>query len=254
MSLHSEAEALAEIILELSKKSPKNKKYFIKLPLVFTAIRHQKYGDGKKNLIAIIKCSADYENISFDLKLNEIVNKFNKYGGKPRLGSSDLRKIHNWLQLINFALRAAVMVREDRSGKFTDPKKLVEAVSEKLFNSKETKRSFVAHPEGSKYEFKPLKYADTKTISKWILQEYSEYKAEVLPFGYTPTKREWELYGLRGQTKTAYSSLVNDIQNLVKRARTLDENGDHKQADLIYEKLVSMQQNLEQLTAMLTTE
>jgi hypothetical protein len=47
---------------------------------------------------------------------------------------------------------------------------------------------------------------------------------------------------------------VNDIQNLVKRARMLDENGDHKQADLIYDKLVSMQQNLEQLTAMLTTE
>ena len=33
MSLHSEAEALAEIILELSKKSPKNKKYFINITL-----------------------------------------------------------------------------------------------------------------------------------------------------------------------------------------------------------------------------
>ena len=170
MSLHSEAEALAEIILELSKKSPVNKKYLIKLPLVFTANRHPKYGDGKKNLIAIIKCSADYENNTSNLKLNEIVTKFNRYGGKPRLGSSDLRKIHNWLQLINFTLRAAVLVQEERSGKHSDVKKLIEAVSERLFNSKETKRSFVAHPDGKKYELKPLKYADTKTILKWISQ------------------------------------------------------------------------------------
>lgn len=252
MSLQSEAEALAEIIIELSKKSPKNKKYFIKMPLVFTANRHPKYGDGKKNLIAIIKCSADYENITSNLKLNEIVHKYNRYGGKPKLGLSDLRKIHNWLQLINFALRAAVMIQEDRSGEHSDHKKLVEAVSERLFNSKDTKRSFVAHPDGKKYEFKPLKYADTKTIAKWILQEYNDYKNGTYPFGYIPSKREWELYGLRGQTKTAYSSLIDDIQILVKKARTLDENGDHVQADLIYEKLVTMQKNLEQITAMFT--
>lgn len=252
MSLHSEAEALAEIIIELSKKSPQNKKYLIKLPLVFTAIRHPKYGDGKKNLIAIIKCSADYENLSTNFKLNEIINKFNKYGGKPRLAQSDLRKIHNWLQLINFALRAALLINEEKSGKHSDTKKLIEAVSDKLFNPNETKRSFVAHPDGKKYELKPLKYADIKTISKWITQEYSDLKSGVYPYGYVPSKREWELYGLRGQTKTAYSSLVDDIQKLVKKARFLDENGDHVQADLIYDKLVSMQKSLEQITTMFT--
>ena len=252
MSLHSEAEALADIILEISRKTPENKKILIKLPLVFTASRHPKYGDGKKNLIAIIKCSADYENLSSNFKLNEIINKFNRYGGKPRLAQSDLRKIHNWLQLINYALRAAVLLSEERSGKHSETKKLIEAACEKLFDPNTTKRSFVAHPDGKKYELKPLKYADIKTITKWVSQEYSGLKSGVIPYGYTPTKREWELYGLRGQTKTAYSSLVDDIQNLVKRARILDENGDHMQADLIYEKLVSMQKSLEQITTMFT--
>jgi hypothetical protein len=40
---------------------------------------------------------------------------------------------------------------------------------------------------------------------------------------------------------------MKDIHNLVKRARTFDESGEHKQADMIYDKLVSMQKSLEQI-------
>ena len=101
--LKEDAENLADIILNLSKE--KNKK--IKLPPVFTSKNSAKYGDGRKNLIALIKCSADYENIESDFKLYQMISKYNLYGGQPELTSKDLRKIHNWLQMINFLLRAA---------------------------------------------------------------------------------------------------------------------------------------------------
>jgi hypothetical protein len=192
------------------------------LPPVFTAINHSKYGNGYANLVAIIKCSSDYEDIESNLKLNDIVDRYNYYGGLPKLSEHDLRKIHNWLQLINYALRAAVLEQTEKTGLYND-NKIVEMTISKLFNPDITRRSFVAHAPDSKYEIKPLKYADIKTITKWITAE----------------------------SKTAYSSLVKDIQELVIKARTFDESGDHKQADLIYEKLVNMQQNLEQLHLML---
>jgi hypothetical protein len=241
MNLHSEAEALADIIIKLSTGADKNKK-ILKLPPVFTANNHKKYGDGKRNLIAIIKCSADYEDLKKNYKLNQVIEKYNSYGGKPELTFQDLRKVHNWLQLINYILRIALME------KFNDQPdtKIVDEIVKTLFTS--TRRAFVAHPDGKKYELKPLKYADVKTISKWISIELNKKRAGDIPFSYEPSQREWELYGLRGQTKTAYNSLMKDIHNLVKKARTFDESGEHNQADVIYDKLVSMQKSLEQIT------
>jgi hypothetical protein len=250
MSLHGEAEALAEIILQLARKAPKNKIKFLKLPPVFTAINHSKYGNGFANLVAIIKCSSDYEDIESNLKLNDIVDRYNYYGGLPKLSEQDLRKVHNWLQLINFALRAAVLEQTEKTGLYNESK-IVELTINKLFNSDITKRSFVAHAPDSKYEIKPLKYADTKTITKWLANELNDKNNGKFPYGYEPSSREWQLYGLRGQSKTAYSSLVKDIQELVIKARSFDESGDHKQADMIYEKLVNMQKSLEQIHLML---
>jgi hypothetical protein len=152
-----------------------------------------------------------------------------------------LRKIHNWLHLINFVLRAALI---EKLSNLPDTK-IVEEIVRTLFTS--TRRAFVAHPSDKKYELKPLKYADVKSISKWVSIELNNFRAGTVPFGYVPSQREWELYGLRGQTKTAYNSLMKDIHNLVKKARTLDESGEHKQADLIYDKLVTMQKSLEQI-------
>ena len=63
MNLHSEAEVLAELIIALSADTEQNKKLF-KLPPVFSAKNHKKYGNGKNNLVAIIKCSADYEDLN----------------------------------------------------------------------------------------------------------------------------------------------------------------------------------------------
>jgi len=240
MNLHSEAEVLADLIIKLSADTEQNKKLF-KLPPVFSAKNHKKYGNGKNNLIAIIKCSADYEDLNKNYKLHQMIEKYNSYGGKPELTSQDLRKVHNWLYLINFVLRAVIMEKlSDQSDA-----KIIEEIIKGLFTS--TRRAFVAHPNGKKYEFKPLKYADVKTISKWLSIELNNKRAGVSPFGYIPSQREWELYGLRGQTRTAYNSLMKDIHNLVKRARTFDESGEHKQADMIYDKLVSMQKSLEQI-------
>lgn len=243
MNLHSEADSLADIIIKLSKL-PKNKKLF-KLPPVFSFENHKKYGSARNNLIAIIKCSADYEDLNQNLKLLQIVEKYNSYGGKPNLTSQDLRKLHNWLQLINFVLRAAIMEKLDSKPDSV----IIEEIVKNFFQS--TRRTFVAHPIESKYELKPLKYADVKTISKWLKIELNNKRAGVYPFGYVPTQREWELYGLRGQTKTAYNSLMKDIHNLVKKARVFDEGGQHLQADMIYDKLVSMQKTLEQLNTIL---
>jgi hypothetical protein len=243
MDLHSEADSLAEIIIKLSKL-PKNKKLF-KLPPVFNFENHKKYGSAKSNLIAIIKCSADYENLDKNLKLLQIVDRYNMYGGKPNLKSQDLRKLHNWLQLINFILRAAIMEKLDSQSDHL----IIDEIAKTLFKS--SKRTFVAHSLTNKYELKPLKYADIKTIGKWLTIELNNKRAGIVPFGYVPTQREWELYGLRGQTKTAYNSLMQDIHNLVKKARSFDESGHHMQADMIYEKLVSMQKTLEQLNTVL---
>jgi hypothetical protein len=240
MNLHSEAEVLADLIIKLSSGTEQNKKQF-KLPPVFSAKNHKKYGNGRNNLIAIIKCSEDYEDLNKNYKLYQMIEKYNSYGGKPELTSQDLRKVHNWLHLINFILRAALI---EKNSNLSDAK-IIEEVVKTLYTS--SRRAFVAHPAGKKYELKPLKYADVKTISKWVSFELNNYKTGSVPFGYIPSQREWELYGLRGQTKTAYNSLMKDIHNLVKRARTLDESGEHKQADMIYDKLVSMQKSLEQI-------
>jgi len=245
MNLHSEAEELADLILKLSANVKQNKKLF-KLPPVFSAKNHKKYGNGKNNLIAIIKCSADYEDLSKNYKLYQMIEKYNSYGGKPELTSQDLRKVHNWLHFINFILRAAMI---EKYSHLSDTK-LVEQVVKTLFTS--SRRAFVAHPSSSKYELKPLKYADVKTISKWLTIELNNMKSGNYPFGYIPSQREWELYGLRGQTKTAYNSLMKDIHNLVKRARVFDESGEHKQADMIYDKLVSMQKSLEQINLIIS--
>jgi hypothetical protein len=243
MNLHSEAEVLAEIIFKLANTN-QNKK-LIKLPPVFSNKNHKKYGDGKRNLVAIIKCSADYEDLNKNYKLNQVIEKYNFYGGKPELTLQDLRKVHNWLQLINFALRLAIMEKLDDQ----QDSKIIDEIVKTLFTS--TRRAFVAHPSGKKYEFKPLKYADVKTISKWVSIELNNKRAGQIPFGYIPTQREWELYGLRGQTRTAYNSLMKDIHNLVKKARTFDESGEHNQADMIYDKLLTMQKSLEQINTIL---
>jgi len=237
--LKEDVENLSDIILSLSKD--KNKK--IKLPPVFTSKNSAKYGDGKQNLIALIKCSVDYEDKNNNFKLYQMINKYNFYGGKPDLTSKDLRKIHNWLQLINFLLRIAFIKKYESE----NDSKIIELDLTNLFVN--TNRPFVAKSINNKYELKPLKYADVKTISKWLAVEILDYKAKSTSFGYVPTKREWELYGLRGQTKTAYNSLLRDIHNLVKKARDLDENGQHQQADLIYGKLANIQQNLEHLNS-----
>ena len=44
---------------------------------------------------------------------------------------------------------------------------------------------------------------------------------------------------------------MKDIHNLVKKARTFDESGEHNQADIIYDKLLTMQKSLEQINTIL---
>jgi len=240
--LKEDAEELSDIILNLSRD--KNKK--IKLPPVFKSKNSSKYGDSRQNLIALIKCSADYEDINNNFKLYQMVSKYNLYGGKPDLTSADLRKIHNWMQLINFLLRAAYIKKFEHES----DSKIVELIISNLFSN--SRRAFIAKSLFNKYELKPLKYADNKTICKWLSIEIHDFRTKNNSFGYNASKRDWELYGLRGQTKTAYNSLMRDIHNLVKKARNLDENGRHEESDLIYEKLNNIQQNLEHINSLVT--
>ena len=76
--------------------------------------------------------------MSFNLKLNDIVDRYNYYGGLPKLSEQDLRKVHNWLQLINFALRAAVLEQTEKMGLYNESK-IVELTINKLFNFKKEK-------------------------------------------------------------------------------------------------------------------
>lgn len=258
-TLVSQADSLADIMLKLATKSEnertanKASRPLLKLPPVFTAHNDEKYGCGKRNLVAMIKCAAEYEDGFSDGSypiLAELPKRYNAYGGLPNLDSSDLRKVHNWLQHVSFGLRAAVMEQEEKfptTAPGWEGLGVVERTAKRLFDPNKTRRVFVAHPINSLYEFKPLRYADSNAILRWLKKEYSQ-KKNGTPFGVQPTTEEWETYGLRGQTRTEYSILMNDIHNMVHTAKALDQNGNHREADKIHEKLMTMKHNLEQLT------
>lgn len=256
--LGPQAEALAETIHGLtqwSKSHPNARRTALalfKLPPVFTAVADSKYGNGRKNLEAMIKTLADYEE-GEDLTLAELPKRYNAYGGQPGLSDRDLRRVHGWLQTVSFAVRAAMLEQEDRSERTASARprnSVASRVAKRLFGG-ETKRTFVTHAPGSRYEMKPLRYASQDAIERWISQEYAQRLAckrgDEIIYGAQPTEAEWDAFGLRGQTRTLMAQIQTEIETLISEAAMHDRAGQFQEADALDYRLKQMKRSLESL-------
>jgi len=251
-SIAKNAEALADKMHELavwSKAHPNSSKFkrgIFKLPPVFSSDKH---GDPRKNLIAMIKTLADYEESDAAPKLAELPSRYNQYGGGPELNEKDLRKIHNWLQQVGFGIRAAMLINEmENPTESMSHLDVPERVFHMLF-ANHPRRTFVTYASDNKYELRPLRYADSKAKLRWLKEEFAQLNNKRVitagGFGVRPTQQEWDTFGLRGQTKTALASVNSQIDNLVGQAKALDFEGKFTEADILDFKLNQLSKNLE---------
>jgi len=257
-TLFNKAEHLADVILSLTQKNDKRFASktpvgLIKLPPVFTK-DDIKYGEPKKNLTAMIKVLAEYEEGSETGNyptLNELPSRFNHHIGNSQLEDKDMRKIHNWLQQISFAVRAAMIYDEIKNS--NDVKIVAKKIYDDLYRDN-TKRAFVTYSFDNKYELKPLRYASETAKLNWIEQEVKQIKnwnnnSNEL-FGARPTPVEWEHYGLKGQSKSVTSAIRTQIDTLIKQAAIYDHLGQHEEADAIDNRINTLYQNITMLNIM----
>ena len=114
--LKENSEIIANIIYYLATPLKNNgvrlaSDALFKLPPVFSNTNHDKYGNGKKNLVAMIKTISEYNN-NKSLTLNDLPSIYNINGGLPDLTIKDMRKVHNWTNQVEFGLRAAMIYLE----------------------------------------------------------------------------------------------------------------------------------------------
>lgn len=225
---------LLDICNELVRKTGvAKKKSLFKLPPNF--VKHE---DSKKNLIALFKVLSDYEEGHSNLKLINLPELYNEYGGLPKLEPSQYRTVHNWLQQAHFALRAILVEKAIRT--FDNLEEAAYSVYEQMY-AHHPRRSFIAK-DGNYY--KPLRYATTEVILRWIYQECEQNKQNKA-YGAEISNVEWELYGLHGKLRTAQKILYSDIDSVLKIAKTLDSKGFIDTADELDDKLNSFLENLE---------
>ena len=244
-SVFDNAERLAETMYELaqwSKTHPNAQRYtanIIKLPP--TLMAH------KKNLVAMIKTLAEYEEGMSDggfPKLADLPQRYNKNGGGPKLSSKDLRRVHNWLQQVAFGIRAAVIENEQCSmSRTASSTSIAENVLEKLYLNCE-RRAFVTYSPDNRYELKPLRHASNDAKRQWIEQEIDQ-KAQAQSYGARPNPLQWELYGLKGHAKSANAEIAAEIESLIRIAQEFDKSGRYEEADEIDVRLVQMKYSFE---------
>ena len=231
-TIRDQAEALAEIIQEIAqwpKNHPNAKRYamdLVKIPPVFL-VDNEKHGCGRSNLVAMIETLSDYEE-SDDLKLSDLPARYNANGGGPTLSMRDMRKTHNWLQQVSFAIRAAAMEQEMR--KDANDADIAERVFRRLYANR-PRRAFVALAPDSRYGMKPLRYASDNAKRQWIRQERQQRAENARNYGARPTSEEWSAFGLRGRTRTLASTRIARVREFQIEASRLDEIGEHIAAD-----------------------
>jgi hypothetical protein len=251
-SLSDHAEALADKMHELavwSKSHPNSQRFqrgLLKLPPVFSS---EKHGDPRGNLVAMIKTLADYEESEEGLKLAELPMRYNEHGGMPAMEERDLRKVHNWLQQVSFGVRAAMIAREiEQPTADLAHLDTPERVYQLLFAAC-PRRVFVTYAADNRYELKPLRYADANAKRRWLKQEYAQLSGQRTvtagTFGARPSQEEWDVFGLRGQMRTVFSSVSSQIEELVKQAESLDSEGRYDEADALDFRLKQLSRSLE---------
>ena len=232
------AEELAQIISLIArpvKKNGKKKKPLLKLPPVFTCENHALYGNGLQNIEVMIKILSEYQKNYSSLTLQDIPGRYNALGGLPVLTKKDGRKIHNWMQQVMVAIRAAVIIQESKAPSSIERFSLVERVVRRLYDRDYSRRVYVTFAPGDRYELKPLRYASEAQLGAWIEQEYAQKqqwsRGENVKFGAVPTQTEWELYGVKCQVKTVVAHLTKQIQQMLDLAFHFEDKGDYSHAD-----------------------
>jgi hypothetical protein len=216
------------------KRGVKKHKSLFKLPPHFTDSKE----NSAKNLKALFRVLFDYEDVRKNLKLVNLPSLYNYYGGLPKLDENQYRTVHNWLLQAHFAYRAVLVEKAIRHfPKLEDSSRWV--YDQMYSNNK--RKSFIAK-DGNSY--KPLRYATPEVMLKWIYQECEQNKLNK-DYGAKITNVEWELYGLHGKLRTAQKILEQDIDSVVKVAKTLDYKGFGKDADELDDKLNSFLENLQ---------
>lgn len=237
-TLHAQAKDIAKVMHriaawsndypELKKKSAN----IIKLPPVFLGGNNGDPADGRKNLEAMIKVLADYQLSG--LTLNELPQRYASYGGTVKSAEIGTRRIHNWMHQVAFGIRAAMIEMNDNDD---DAIRVASSVAEIL---EQSPLVFVAR-EGN--EYRPLRYASRDAKERWLCEEvvqqrtgtnYNSYGAQI-------TDDEWCQNGVGMQYRVAHSSLRSSIEQLVKQAQKLDQNGHYVEADTIDEALSKIQ-------------
>lgn len=222
--LKQNAVALANTIYSICIWNKKNtrqasvSKNLIKVPPIFLYPE-----DGKRTLVALIHTIDDYNNKSLTLK--ELPSHFNKYCGKTIIGNNDLRKIHNWIQQINFGLRAATILYEINKNPNSTKLAIASSVHKNL--CWEDGFSYVIREEN---EYKPLKYASRPVILKWLEEEVNQITNNQV-FGAQPSDEEKELYGVRKHNDNIYGEAEENVHQLLKEAKAKDVQGDYTMAD-----------------------
>ena len=248
-----EAERLATSIYEVAqwgKTHPNNRRYashsagLIKLPPVFQSVAGSKYGDGLHNLVAMIRTLSDYDEEGARTRrptLAELPARYNAYGGLPKMTGREIRKVHNWMLQVNFALRAAVLQQEEAaptSG--MERLSVAQRVFYRLYSGVNCRRAFVTHAPDNRYELKPLRYASEEAILAWIEQECVQKHLSGGVYGARPTSGEWDAYGLRGQTKTICADAEARISDISQRASHMDKQGLCQEADILDKRMQFM--------------
>jgi len=237
-TLHAQAKDIAKVMHriaawsndypELKKKSAN----IIKLPPVFLGGNNGDPADGRKNLEAMIKVLADYQLSG--LTLNELPQRYASYGGTVKSAEIGTRRIHNWMHQVAFGIRAAMIEMNDNDD---DAIRVASSVAEIL---EQSPLVFVAR-EGN--EYRPLRYASRDAKERWLCEEvvqqrtgtnYNSYGAQI-------TDDEWCQNGVGMQYRVAHSSLRSSIEQLVKQAQKLDQNGHYVESDTIDEALSKIQ-------------
>lgn len=259
----SDAETLARLIHELArwpKNHPNSGRYasagLLKLPPALLQGDTAAEGSGRhRNLVAMIRVVSDYQGqqAGDGLTLAELPALFNEYGGRPILSESATRKVHNWVQQVSFALRAAVMEQEMRAptrGTGWDTLTVADRVVKRLYSGDGPRLSFVTRALDNPYELKPLRYASLAAIRRWVEQEHQQRIASAgsRDYGASPTPQEWKNYGLRGQKRTIYAAFEAHVEAYLVRASTLDAQKQWRDADKLDGSLVELGINLDQYT------
>ena len=220
----------------------------LKLPPVFTGGGNGKYGDPKRNLIAMIRTLSEYESGKAE-RLSDLPSLYNSHGGMPEMGVESLRRVHNWSQQVAFAVRAAAIEQERRGGVSREIG--TRRVYDRLFGPDPVRRktAFVAFSPDSSYQLRPLRYATRDAIQRWISQEWDQRQAGITgnEYGASLTAQEWESFGLKGQSRPLSASVHQELARLVTAAQDEDAAGRFSQADLIDRQITAIEKSIEKL-------